>query len=1334
MVEKYYIGLDIGTDSVGWAATDEEYNLLKARGNDLWGSYLFDEAQSAESRRLCRTTRRRVARSHHRLMLLQSLFAEEMAKVDPLFFIRMNNSSLFVEDKDGRLSSVNALFDDDNFKDKDFFAEYPTIYHLRAKLVQESANDIRLLYLAVHHILKNRGHFLFESQSFDVNDKNVVKDSFNHINAYLSDNGYDTLELQNLNDVFELLRNEKIGKQQKSKQLKALFTITKNKQQEAIIKAMTGCTVNLKDLFAQDDVDAEIKSFSFDKPSFEADLPKIEDVVGGDNINLIHSLKAIYDWTVLCSIMHDEKYISLAKVNIYDKHKKDLILLKDYVRTHCPQDCDAKDWYKKFFRYADKVNNYAAYIGMDKQKGYKKCSAEEFYAFLKKELKIDDEYILNEIEQGTFLPKQVSKANGVIPYQVQLQELEAILANAEKQFPFLTVEQDGTTVSQKIKMLMTFRIPYYVGPLDTRSPFAWVARREGYETARITPWNFEQAIDKDASEENFIRRMTNKCTYLVGEDVLPASSLLYSEYVFLNELNNLKINGEKNNEARELIYEYAKTHKRITIKAVLNLLISNGLLPKGSKAEEVFSGLDGEFKSSLSTYNDLAFLGDRRETHKEMCEEIILWITLITDKNRLAKRIEQKYGHLLSQDEIKRIKGLNYSKWGRLSKELLDGIVCSNCTDENGEALTIIEAMRAMGENFMQLLSSKYKYRETIQAYNAESLGNDTVSYNSVKELYCSPIVKRSIWRSIELVREIVKIRGEVPAKIFVETAREVNDDSRDGKRTISRKQQLLDLYKSISGEERDWIEEIEKTPDLQFNRDRLVLYYRQMGRSMYSGKPISLDELFNKNICDIDHIYPQSKIKDDSLDNRVLVYRVENANKEDVYPLPAETQAKMRGFWLSLKERGLIGDIKYARLTRTTPLTQDELTDFINRQLVSTRQSTKAVIELLQRMLPETEIVYAKAGNANQFKQDNGIVKVRELNDLHHAKDAYLNIVVGNVYNTKFNHNAAIYFKNNGLESYNMKYLFTRDIPGAWTVSDKDRILRTVAKNTCRIVRMTERGKGALFNATIKTAGANDGLIPLKQNGAISNTDKYGGYDSATTCYFMLVRSKGKKDKTMLSLEAFPLYLEERCHGDIAEKLRYCTQTLGLIQPEILIPEIKLNTLFNIDGSYAYLRGRTGKRIVWCNANELYLDAKHVAILKTVCNYINKRKELNKQDLEVNINVTAENNLSLYDALLEKLASPIYSGLAIQGQLPLLRNEKGAFLELSLEEQCKTLMEVLHLMQCNSVLSNFVSLGGSAHAGINLSNKFIQDKDIKMILQSPTGHYRQVVDFSQYL
>ena len=58
MRKKYYLGLDIGTNSVGWAVTDEEYNLCRFRGKDMWGIRLFEAANTAKERRLKRSSRR----------------------------------------------------------------------------------------------------------------------------------------------------------------------------------------------------------------------------------------------------------------------------------------------------------------------------------------------------------------------------------------------------------------------------------------------------------------------------------------------------------------------------------------------------------------------------------------------------------------------------------------------------------------------------------------------------------------------------------------------------------------------------------------------------------------------------------------------------------------------------------------------------------------------------------------------------------------------------------------------------------------------------------------------------------------------------------------------------------------------------------------------------------------------------------------------------------------------------------------------------------------------------------------------------------------------------
>ena len=64
--KEYFIGLDIGTNSIGWAVTDTSYNILKKNRKFLYGVRLFDEAQTAVERRVNRNNRRRLKRRNER--------------------------------------------------------------------------------------------------------------------------------------------------------------------------------------------------------------------------------------------------------------------------------------------------------------------------------------------------------------------------------------------------------------------------------------------------------------------------------------------------------------------------------------------------------------------------------------------------------------------------------------------------------------------------------------------------------------------------------------------------------------------------------------------------------------------------------------------------------------------------------------------------------------------------------------------------------------------------------------------------------------------------------------------------------------------------------------------------------------------------------------------------------------------------------------------------------------------------------------------------------------------------------------------------------------------
>lgn len=76
----------------------------------------------------------------------------------------------------------------------------------------------------------------------------------------------------------------------------------------------------------------------------------------------------------------------------------------------------------------------------------------------------------------------------------------------------------------------------------------------------------------------------------------------------------------------------------------------------------------------------------------------------------------------------------------------------------------------------------------------------------------------------------------------------------------------------------------------------------------MYTGKHIELSDLFNNNLYDIDHVYPRHFVKDDNIDNNlVLVCKEKNAHKSDIYPLEDEILASQKICGQSLEGQDLL-------------------------------------------------------------------------------------------------------------------------------------------------------------------------------------------------------------------------------------------------------------------------------------------------------------------------------------------------------------------------------------------------------------------------------------------
>lgn len=1367
----YYIGLDMGDASVGWAVTDTNYNILKFNGKALWGIRLFDSANTAASTRVFRSGRRRIDRTTWRLKMLQELFAEEIAKVDPGFFMRLEDSRLHLDDK--RDKEVYNLFVDKNYTDKDFYQQYPTMYHLRYALATQAGPfDVRLLYLAVQHIAKHRGHFLFDNlDASKVNDFNAV---FSEVENYVRDEmGIEDWSCQNIDELAKVLCDVNLGRTTKQKAMQSLLP-AQTKQQKAIIQLFSGGKAKLAELFADEELDeCEKKSVSFQ----DDDLNEFEPVLTaalGERYEGLLRFKAIYDWSLLAKILHldtskkdkDEQHLlSECKVQVYEDHKRDLAVLKSMLK--------GKPLYNKIFRQDGDIS-YEKYA-----KGIKGRNQIDFCKDLKKQLegiaeykkimqeitsiddaKTEEERLLFRITNGFAFPKQTTKDNGIIPIQVHLAELKCILDNAEGYLPFLgETDNNGLSVREKIEQIVKFIIPYYVGPLagtrmSREQGRCWVVRKN----EKIYPWNFTEIVNLEESAEKFITNMTAKCTYLVGEDVLPKESLLYSEFMVRNAINNITVDGERLPvDVLEKIFKQlflAKTSK-VTKKTLERFFRQENI------SFQNIGGIDDKINASMKSYNDFRriFGEDYIQLHRDEIENIIRWITLFCDeKKMLVTKIKNTYPQI-SDDEIKAIKKLKYKDWGRLSATLLNSSAIAYEDKAFGELVTIISALRHTNKNFMELLSSycSYDFIGKIKEFNgSRQSSNGKLTYKDVEELYVSPSVKRSIWQTLTILEEIKKIMGCEPKRIFIEMAR----SKEESKRTDSRLKKLQDLYKKCREENIDFMPRKDEFNTLKtqlsskkeddLRSDKLYLYYTQMGRCMYTGEKIELASLYDNNLYDIDHIYPRSKTKDDSLSNRVLVKKQVNAAKTDTYPLDAAIRTKMHSFWKLLYDKGFIDERKYQRLTRSTQLRDEELAGFISRQLVETRQSTKAVAAILKTAYQNSEVVYVKAGNVSDFRQQFKFVKCREVNDLHHAKDAYLNIVVGNCYHVKFTANPLNFItKNQDNRRYSLKpeifYKFSikRDGEIAWLGGEDGTmatVARTMHKNNILFTRQAVEGKGELFDQ--QPLKAKGGQLPLKAGLSI---EKYGGYNSLTTAYFAVVKSEGKKGAVQLSIEAIPLVYAKQ--GEIAVQ-KYLTEVVQLCKPEIMLPKIKKYSLFKINGFPMHISGRTGNRMLFYGAGQLCLDEADVDYLKKALKYENDIAEnelviadknsddIQKQQAQKNLDyynqkwrIGRKVNMHIYDMLLAKSGNNLYKNRPAS-QTTDLQEQREFFEKLSLANQIHVIGEVLKLFKCASASANSKLLDkGNACGVIKVSNNILKFKQCVLINQSPTGVFEQEVD-----
>lgn len=1192
MNKPYTIGLDIGTASVGYAVQYENYDLvkkkMKIKGNgtkktikkNFWGVRLFDAGDTAAGTRMKRTTRRRYTRRRNRIRYLQEIFQPEMDMVDTHFFHRLDDSFLIPEEKRNERHPIFATLEEEAA----YHQQFPTIYHLRKQLADATEKaDLRLVYLALAHIIKYRGNFLIEGKLSTKNSS--VKETFKtFLQAYnqaftVQENGSLINPINETTEIGSVFQ-ERIPRQKKAETVLKLFPNEKSSGTfMQFLKMIVGNQGSFKKTFG---LEEEFK-LQFPKEEYEEQLESLLAIVGDEYSDVFGAAKNVYDAVELSGILTVKDLTTKAKLSAslikrYEEHHADLERLKHFVREKLP------DKYVEIFRDGEK-NGYAGYI----ENGVTQA---DFYKYLKKILEQTEgaDYFLSKIEQEDFLRKQRTFDNGVIPHQIHLEELRGIIRKQGRYYPFLLENQE------KIEQILTFRIPYYVGPLaDGTSRFAWLSRKE---TGNITPWNFSEMIDEGKSATAFIERMTNYDSYLPQEKVLPKHSMLYEKYMVLNELTKVSYiddRGEMQNfssiEKREILDELFKKNRKVNYAQLESYLKNHYMIETAE-----IKGIEKKFNASYGTYHDLLKIGVSQTlledpANEEMFEDIVKILTVFEDRKMVHEQLSP-YQDYFEADVFKKLVRRHYTGWGRLSKKLLTGI------REKQSKKTILDYLmrddgmpRNKNRNLMQLMNDdSLSFKKSIAQQQPEALSQDL--HEIVKEVAGSPAIKKGILQSLKIVDEIVEIMGYAPTNIVVEMARE-NQTTEDGRKKSRKRQKVLeDAMKNFGST----ILKEYPLENVNLRNDRLFLYYLQNGKDMYTGDELDIHHLSS---YDIDHIIPQSFIKDDSIDNMVLVSSSNNRGKSDTVP-SKEVVERMMGRWEKLKRSGLITQRKFDNLTKAVNggLTESDKAHFIKRQLVETRQITKHVARILHQTYNSSEdvgtrIITLKSALTSQFRQMYKLYKVREVNPYHHAHDAYLNGVVATTLLKVYPSLAPEFvygdyqkfdlFKENKATAKknfysNLMRFFANNQPKIdengeilWDQKNISMVKKVMGYHQMNIVKKTEIQTGGFSKESIQPKGESAKLIERKSGW---DPKKYGGFDSPNIAYSVVITyERGKKRKRVQEIVGITIMERKQFETDEGTFL----EKKGFTNPSI---EVKLP-------KYSLYELENGRRRLLASANE---------------------------------------------------------------------------------------------------------------------------------------------------
>lgn len=559
-----------------------------------------------------------------------------------------------------------------------------------------------------------------------------------------------------------------------------------------------------------------------------------------------------------------------------------------------------------------------------------------------------------------------------------------------------TLEKEQITIGQyfykKLEKNRHFRVKQNVFPRDcyiNEFNQIWLTQQKFYPEVLTEE---KKVIVRD--QIIFYQRRLKSQKGLVGEcqfekhhKVAPKSSPLFQVEKIWESIHTISITNKYkevfslSHEHHLKIFEFLDRHEKLTQTELFKIL--NIKRTDGWFANEMIrkSGIQGNLTKTtlLKKLNELGisengflrfdlktieFEKADKETGELIKRPIIaaefekeplyqFWHLLysIDEPSLLINTLKDKYGMTTEQSEY--LSNIDFKKSGfgnksaRAIRKLLPHLM-------NGSDYS--QSCQNSGYNHSNSLNKEENEKRPLQS----SL--ELYRKNTLRQ----PVVEKILNQLVNIVNAILKDEqlGR-PDEIRVELARELRQSQEERNKTYSNNIKADKEHKAIR-------ERIGKEyPGLPLSRkviEKFKLFEQQDGTCIYSGIKMELAKVLRGEGIDIDHIIPQSRLFDDSFQNKVLAYRKENEAKKDLTGydyMKSKSDNEFQQYTERVSRMYENGNITRSKQTKLLMSVTEIPDDFINRQLNETRFISREATKLLKGI---SRNVFSTSGMVTDF------------------------------------------------------------------------------------------------------------------------------------------------------------------------------------------------------------------------------------------------------------------------------------------------------------------------------------------------------------------------------